>query len=91
MVCLVENHEGTKLFDEYFIINMYDFIDETNPGRMKTHLYSKFRDIFSETLLCLEERSLSFLEIVYEEHEKEEDQDRVMKFAKRGNRYSNAL
>lgn len=46
---------------------MYDFIDGTNPGRMKTHLYSKFENIFNETLLCLEERSLSFLEIVYHE------------------------
>ena len=49
---------------------MYDFIDDTNPGRMKTHLYTKFKDIFSETLLCLEERSLSFLEIVYNDDEK---------------------
>ena len=67
MVCLIETNEGKKLYDEYLIINMYDFIDGTNPGRMKTHLYSKFQNIFNETLLCLEERSLSFLEIVYHE------------------------
>lgn len=62
---------------------MYDFIDDSNPGRMRTYLKAKFREIFEKTLECLEERSLSFLEIVYNE---DEEVNRP-KFARRGNRF----
>jgi hypothetical protein len=50
-----------KVYNRDYIINMYDFIDGTNPGRMRIYLKDKFTGIFSDTLECLEERSLSFL------------------------------
>lgn len=46
MVCLMEDHDGKKMYDMELIINMYDFIDGSNPGRMRTYLQKKFRSIF---------------------------------------------
>lgn len=34
----MEEHDGKKVYDNGLIINMYDFIDGSNPGRMRTHL-----------------------------------------------------
>lgn len=67
IVCLIETSDARKVYDESLIINMYDFIDGTNPGRMKAHLYPKFKGIFQETIDCLESRSISFLSCVYPE------------------------
>lgn len=61
MVCLMEEHEGEKMYDMDLIINMYDFIDGSNPGRMRTYLQNKFKSIFEDTLTCLYQRSISFL------------------------------
>jgi hypothetical protein len=36
MVCLLKDHNGRSKYSDDIIVNMYDFIDETNPGRMKT-------------------------------------------------------
>lgn len=34
----MEEHEGRRVYDKGIIINMYDFIDGSNPGRMRSHL-----------------------------------------------------
>jgi hypothetical protein len=85
IVCLIETSDAKKVYDESLIINMYDFIDGTNPGRMKAHLYSKFKGIFQETIDCLESRSISFLSCVYPEEVEQDPSERPI--FKRGNRF----